>query len=68
MHTGRFLIDSFPRKFDQTVQEKPAPFTTPLLIGMACFIGHLQYPRLQRLLERPKTSGRDDEIIGKRLR
>ncbi|KAN0141377.1 UMP-CMP kinase [Lactarius tabidus] len=56
---GRFLIDGFPRKMDQALmfEEKVcAP-------SMVLFFTTNEETMLKRLLERSKTSGRDDDNI-----
>lgn len=64
---GRFLIDGFPRKMDQAVKfdEEVCPST------MVLFFETTEEEMLKRLLERGKTSGREDdneESIKKRFR
>ncbi|CAK5279553.1 unnamed protein product [Mycena citricolor] len=64
---GRFLIDGFPRKMDQAVkfEEDVCPATAVL------FFSTTEEVMLERLLERGKTSGREDdnaESIKKRFR
>jgi len=64
---GRFLIDGFPRKMDQALEfDKTVCESTVTL-----FFSTTEEVMLQRLLERGKTSGREDdnvEIIKKRFR
>jgi len=64
---GRFLIDGFPRKMDQALKfdEDVRPATAVL------FFSTTEEVMLKRLLERGKTSGREDdneESIKKRFR
>jgi len=81
---GRFLVDGFPRKMDQALQfdENVRDSTTPLLIltqllkqvclsSFVLFFSLTEDVMLQRLVERGKTSGREDdnpEVIKKRFR
>ena len=84
---GRFLVDGFPRKMDQAIkfEEDVSCFCVPLTANGRLNAGVLQVCRsaltlffttteqvmLDRLLERGKTSGRDDdnaESIVKRFR
>jgi len=63
---GRFLIDGFPRQMDQAIkfEEDVCPATTVL------YFSTTEEVMVSRLLERGKTSGRDDdnvESIKKRL-
>lgn len=63
----RFLIDGFPRKMDQAAKFDEAVVPGQLVLFLVCPENIL----LDRLLERGKTSGRDDdneESIKKRFR
>ncbi|KAH7921487.1 UMP-CMP kinase [Leucogyrophana mollusca] len=64
---GRFLIDGFPRKMDQALK-----FDEEVcLASMVIFFTTTEEVMLHRLLERGKTSGREDdnvESIRKRFR
>ncbi|KAI0713332.1 UMP-CMP kinase [Earliella scabrosa] len=64
---GRFLIDGFPRKMDQALK-----FDQDVcLSSMVLFFTTTEEEMLKRLLERGKTSGREDdneESIKKRFR
>ncbi|EGN92015.1 hypothetical protein SERLA73DRAFT_191717 [Serpula lacrymans var. lacrymans S7.3] len=64
---GRFLIDGFPRKMDQAIK-----FDTEVcLASLVIFFTTSEEVMLVRLLERGKTSGREDdniESIKKRFR
>ncbi|KAK8843987.1 hypothetical protein IAR55_006780 [Kwoniella newhampshirensis] len=64
---GRFLIDGFPRKMDQALKFDAAVCQSSFVL----FISTTEAVMLERLLERGKTSGRDDdnrESITKRFR
>ncbi|KAI1638568.1 uridylate kinase [Biscogniauxia mediterranea] len=64
---GRFLIDGFPRKFDQAVRFEEAVCPARLVLFYDCPEAEME----RRLLERGKTSGRDDDnadSIRKRFR
>ncbi|KAF4614644.1 hypothetical protein D9613_002830 [Agrocybe pediades] len=64
---GRFLIDGFPRKMDQAVKFDE----TVCLSSMVIYFSTTEEVMLGRLLERGKTSGREDdnvESIKKRFR
>ncbi|KAI1485945.1 uridylate kinase [Biscogniauxia mediterranea] len=64
---GRFLIDGFPRKFDQAVKFEEAVCPARLVLFYDCPEAEME----RRLLERGKTSGRDDDnadSIRKRFR
>ncbi|KAJ2917611.1 hypothetical protein MD484_g2760, partial [Candolleomyces efflorescens] len=64
---GRFLIDGFPRKMDQAVKFDE----TVCLSSKVLFFTTTEEVMLARLLERGKTSGREDdnvESITKRFR
>ncbi|KAG1723606.1 UMP-CMP kinase [Suillus paluster] len=64
---GRFLIDGFPRKLDQAVGFDE----TVCLASLVIFFDTTEDVMLERLLERAKTSGREDdnvETIRKRFR
>ncbi|KAI1114362.1 uridylate kinase [Nemania sp. NC0429] len=64
---GKFLIDGFPRKFDQAVKFEEAVCPARLVLFYDCPEEEME----RRLLERGKTSGRDDdnaESIRKRFR
>ncbi|CAE7124803.1 unnamed protein product [Rhizoctonia solani] len=64
---GRFLVDGFPRKMDQAIKFDET-------VVMSCFVlffDTTEEVMLKRLLERGKTSGREDdnvESIKKRFR
>ncbi|GAA5988265.1 hypothetical protein JCM10908_002139 [Rhodotorula pacifica] len=63
----RFLIDGFPRQMDQAVKFDESVCPSKLVLFLVCPENIL----LERLLERGKTSGRDDdnvESIKKRFR
>ncbi|PPQ74180.1 hypothetical protein CVT26_006762 [Gymnopilus dilepis] len=64
---GRFLIDGFPRKMDQALK-----FEETVCVSSCClFFSTTEEVMLNRLLERGKTSGREDdnvESIKKRFR
>ncbi|KAI0646737.1 UMP-CMP kinase [Trametes meyenii] len=64
---GRFLIDGFPRKMDQAIKfDEDVCLSTAVL-----FFSTTEEEMLKRLLERAKTSGREDdneESIRKRFR
>ncbi|GAA5880194.1 hypothetical protein JCM3774_006082 [Rhodotorula dairenensis] len=63
----RFLIDGFPRQMDQAVRFDEAVCPSKLVLFLVC----PEHILLERLLERGKTSGRDDdnvESITKRFR
>ncbi|KAI1810995.1 uridylate kinase [Poronia punctata] len=64
---GKFLIDGFPRKFDQAVKFEEAVCPAKFVLFYDCPEEEME----RRLLERGKTSGRDDdnaESIRKRFR
>jgi len=64
---GRFLIDGFPRKMDQALGFDE----TVCLASLVIFFNTSEEVMLRRLLERGKTSGREDdnvETIRKRFR
>ncbi|KAI1345253.1 uridylate kinase [Xylariaceae sp. FL0016] len=64
---GRFLIDGFPRKFDQAVKFEEAVCPAQFVLFYDCPEAEME----RRLLERGKTSGRADdnaESIRKRFR
>ncbi|KAH9483813.1 UMP-CMP kinase [Psilocybe cubensis] len=64
---GRFLIDGFPRKMDQAVKFDESVCLSSLVI----FYSTTEEVLLERLTERGKTSGREDdniESIKKRFR
>ncbi|TEB36073.1 UMP-CMP kinase [Coprinellus micaceus] len=64
---GRFLIDGFPRKMDQAIEFD----RTVCLSSKVLFFSTTEEVMLGRLLERGKTSGREDdniESIKKRFR
>ncbi|CAE6504086.1 unnamed protein product [Rhizoctonia solani] len=64
---GRFLIDGFPRKMDQAIKFDE----TVCMSSFVLFFDTTEEVMLQRLLERGKTSGREDdneESIKKRFR
>jgi len=54
---GRFLIDGFPRKMDQALKFDE----TVCLSALVLFYSTTQEVMLDRLLERGKTSGREDD-------
>jgi len=54
---GRFLIDGFPRKMDQAVKFDE----TVCLSSVVLFFSTTEETMLNRLLERGKTSGREDD-------
>jgi UMP-CMP kinase len=54
---GRFLIDGFPRKMDQALKFEEDVCTSSLVL----FFTTDEETMLKRLLERGKTSGRDDD-------
>ncbi|KAH9174250.1 UMP-CMP kinase [Lactarius sanguifluus] len=56
---GRFLIDGFPRKMDQALKFEEDVCTSSLVL----FFTTNEETMLERLLERGKTSGRDDDNI-----
>jgi len=56
---GRFLIDGFPRKMDQALKFEEDVCTSSLVL----FFTTDEKTMLDRLLERAKTSGRDDDNI-----
>ncbi|WVR08987.1 hypothetical protein IAU60_006047 [Kwoniella sp. DSM 27419] len=65
--SGRFLIDGFPRKMDQAIKFDEAVVKSSFVL----FFATTEAVMLERLLERGKTSGRDDdnkESIVKRFR
>ncbi|KAF2967079.1 hypothetical protein GQX73_g6505 [Xylaria multiplex] len=64
---GKFLIDGFPRKFDQAVKFEEAVCPAKFVLFYDCPEEEME----RRLLERGKTSGRSDdnaESIRKRFR
>jgi len=64
---GKFLIDGFPRKFDQAVKFEEVVCPARFVLFFDCPEGEME----KRLLERGKTSGRADdnaESIRKRFR
>jgi len=64
---GRFLVDGFPRKMDQALKFDE----TVCLSSLVLFFTTTEEEMLKRLLERGKTSGREDdneESIKKRFR
>lgn len=64
---GRFLIDGFPRKMDQALKFDESVCESSFVL----FFNTTEAVMLERLLERGKTSGRDDdnrESIVKRFR
>ncbi|CAE6433773.1 unnamed protein product [Rhizoctonia solani] len=64
---GRFLVDGFPRKMDQAIKFDE----TVCLSSFVLFFDTTEEVMLERLLERGKTSGREDdneESIKKRFR
>jgi len=64
---GRFLIDGFPRKMDQALKFDE----TVCLSSVVIYFSTTEEVMLKRLLERAKTSGREDdnvESIKKRFR
>ncbi|KAG8720811.1 UMP-CMP kinase [Ceratobasidium sp. 394] len=64
---GRFLVDGFPRKMDQAIKFDE----TVCLSSFVLFFDTTEEVMLARLLERGKTSGREDdnaESIKKRFR
>jgi len=64
---GRFLIDGFPRKMDQALEFDK----TVCLSSVVIYFSTTEDVMLMRLLERAKTSGREDdnvESIKKRFR
>jgi len=64
---GRFLVDGFPRKMDQAIKFDE----TVCLSSLVLFFSTTEEEMLKRLLERAKTSGREDdneESIRKRFR
>ncbi|KAI1368561.1 uridylate kinase [Xylaria arbuscula] len=64
---GKFLIDGFPRKFDQAVKFEEAVCPAKFVLFFDCPEEEME----RRLLERGKTSGREDdnaESIRKRFR
>ncbi|KAI0468643.1 uridylate kinase [Xylaria cf. heliscus] len=64
---GKFLIDGFPRKFDQAVKFEEAVCPARFVLFYDC----PEHEMERRLLERGKTSGREDdnaESIRKRFR
>ncbi|KAK3495852.1 UMP-CMP kinase [Neurospora crassa] len=65
--TGRFLIDGFPRKMDQAVKFEEVVCPAKMVLFYDCPEQEME----KRLLERGKTSGREDdnaESIRKRFR
>ncbi|KAI0400547.1 uridylate kinase [Xylaria palmicola] len=64
---GKFLIDGFPRKFDQAVKFEEAVCPARFVLFYDCPEAEME----RRLLERGKTSGREDDnadSIRKRFR
>ncbi|CAE6420386.1 unnamed protein product [Rhizoctonia solani] len=64
---GRFLVDGFPRKMDQAIKFDE----TVCMSSFVLFFDTTEEVMLKRLLERGKTSGREDdneESIKKRFR
>jgi len=64
---GRFLVDGFPRQMDQAIQFDE----NVCLSSYVLFFSLTEEIMLQRLVERGKTSGREDdnvEVIKKRFR
>lgn len=64
---GRFLIDGFPRKMDQAIKFDESVVPSSFVL----FFDTTEAVMLERLLERGKTSGREDdneESIKKRFR
>jgi len=64
---GRFLVDGFPRQMDQALQFDE----NVCLSSFVLFFSLTEDVMLQRLVERGKTSGREDdnpEVIKKRFR
>ncbi|KAI1470188.1 uridylate kinase [Daldinia caldariorum] len=64
---GKFLIDGFPRKLDQAIKFEEAVVPARLVLFYDCPEDEME----RRLLERGKTSGREDdnaESIRKRFR
>ncbi|QRV85796.1 adenylate kinase [Ceratobasidium sp. AG-Ba] len=64
---GRFLVDGFPRKMDQAIKFDE----TVCMSSFVLFFDTTEEVMLERLLERGKTSGREDdnvESIKKRFR
>jgi UMP-CMP kinase len=64
---GRFLIDGFPRKMDQAVKFDTEVCESTFILFFSC----TEEVMLERLMERAKTSGREDdnqESILKRFR
>ncbi|KAF8710890.1 Uridylate kinase, partial [Rhizoctonia solani] len=64
---GRFLVDGFPRKMDQAIKFDE----TVCMSSFVLFFNTTEEVMLSRLLERGKTSGREDdnvESIKKRFR
>ncbi|KAF8609867.1 UMP-CMP kinase [Ceratobasidium sp. AG-I] len=64
---GRFLVDGFPRKMDQAIKFDEAVCMSTFVL----FFDTTEEVMLERLLERGKTSGREDdnaESIKKRFR
>ncbi|KIJ29862.1 hypothetical protein M422DRAFT_268640 [Sphaerobolus stellatus SS14] len=56
---GRFLIDGFPRKMDQALKFDESVCAASLVIFFSC----TQEVMLSRLMERGKTSGREDDNV-----
>jgi UMP-CMP kinase len=56
---GRFLVDGFPRKMDQAVKFENDVCKSALVL----FYSTTEQVMLDRLLERGKTSGREDDNI-----
>jgi hypothetical protein len=64
---GRFLIDGFPRKMDQAITFDTQVCESTFILFFSC----TEEVMLERLMERAKTSGREDdnkESIIKRFR
>jgi len=56
---GRFLIDGFPRKMDQAIKFEEEV----CLASLVLFFSTTEEVMLARLLERGKTSGREDDNV-----
>ncbi|KAF8883546.1 UMP-CMP kinase [Infundibulicybe gibba] len=56
---GRFLIDGFPRKMDQAIKFDETVCKSSLVL----FLSTTEEVMLARLLERGKTSGREDDNV-----
>ncbi|KAF9459560.1 adenylate kinase-domain-containing protein [Collybia nuda] len=59
LETGRFLIDGFPRKMDQALKFDE----TVCLSSVTLYFSTTEEIMLRRLLERGKTSGREDDNV-----